>query len=240
MGETNVDSAMFDPDEKIVRKRLRPKDAATLILVRHDAREPRILMGRRHANMAFQPNKYVFPGGRIDPGDQRIAVGGELRPEVAAKAAHGITPARARGLALAAIRETFEEAGVLVGVRAKQIPRTRAPAWAQFFAHGVVPQLEKLDLIGRAITPPNRTRRFDARFFMADGEAIAHSLDSGENDELLTPCWVTFAEARALDLPSITRRMIDEAESRLHDGPDISRPIPFFRFLRGRAALEYL
>lgn len=233
-------ASMFDPDEKIVRERLRPKDAATLILVRRDAKEPRILMGKRHAGMAFQPNKYVFPGGRIDPADQRIAAGGDLRPEVLRKTAIGIAPARARGPALAAIRETFEEAGVLVGMRSEKIPRTRAHAWSRFFAHGVVPELEKLDFIGRAITPPNRTRRFDARFFMADGEAIALSLDAAQNDELLMPCWVTFAEARALDLPSITRRMIGEAEARAHDGPDASRPVPFFRFLRGKAIMEQL
>ena len=232
--------AMFDPDEKIVAKKLRPKDAATLILVRRDAKDPRILMGKRHENMAFQPGKYVFPGGRIDPGDQRIAAGGDLRPAVLEKAAIGITRERARGLALAAIRETFEETGVLVGARADKIPRTRSPAWEQFFAHGVVPELSRLDYIGRAITPPNRTRRFDARFFMADAEAIAHSLESAENTELLEPCWVTFAEARELDLPSITRRMIGEAESRLLDGPDALRPIPFFRFQRGKPGLDYL
>lgn len=240
MRKHDPDIAMFDKDEVIVRKRLRPKDAATLILVRRDAREPRILMGRRHENMAFQPGKYVFPGGRIDPGDQRISVGGDLRPGVLAKAAIGITHERARGLALAAIRETFEETGVLVGARGTEIPRTRSPAWAEFFAHGVVPELSRLDYIGRAITPPNRPRRFDARFFMADAEAIAAALDAAENTELLEPCWVTFPEARALDLPSITRRMIGEAEARLHDGPDVARPVPFFRFQRGKATMDML
>ena len=65
--------SLIDPDEKIVPNRLRPKDAATLILVK---REPggaaRVLMGKRHENMAFQPNKFVFPGGRIDPGDEQL------------------------------------------------------------------------------------------------------------------------------------------------------------------------
>src|ERR1700733_7603248 len=121
---------LFDADEKIVPgPALRPKDAATLIIVRRDKDGMRVLMGQRHAGMAFQPNKFVFPGGRIDPCDQRIAVGGDLRPEVLAKASIGTTPSRARGLALAAVRETFEETGVLLGERATNIPRTRAPAW---------------------------------------------------------------------------------------------------------------
>ncbi len=236
-GTTEV--SMFDPDEKIVRQKLRPKDAATLILVRHDAGAPRILMGRRHASMAFHPGKYVFPGGRIDPCDQRIAAGGELKPEVMAKLARDIAPARARGLALAAIRETFEETGVLLGTQTRRTPRTRASGWARFFAHGVAPELDRLDYIGRAITPPNRTRRFDARFFMADAEAIALSLDHSGNDELLEACWVTFDEARALDLPTITRRMIAETEARVGN-PGAAHPVPFFYFRHGKAFMDLL
>lgn len=240
MRNSDADSAMFDKDEVIVRKRLKPKDAATLILLRRDAREHRILMGQRHAGMAFQPNKYVFPGGRMDPGDARIAAGGDLRSDVLAKLTPDISPARARGLALAAIRETFEETGVLVGGQSANIPRTRSPAWQSFFAHGVVPELNRLEMIGRAITPPNRPRRFDARFFMAEADCIAHEITDIDNEELLKPCWVTFEEARALDLPSITRRMIDEVELRAHEGHDPARPVPFFRFQHGKPAVDYL
>jgi 8-oxo-dGTP pyrophosphatase MutT (NUDIX family) len=230
---------MFDADEKIIPgPTLRPKDAATLIIVRRGKGAPRVLMGQRHGGMAFQPNKFVFPGGRLDPGDQRIAAGGTLRPHVLEKTAKGISEARARGLALAAIRETFEEAGVLVGERMPKTPRTRAPAWARFFAHGVVPRLDMLDLIARAITPPGRTRRFDARFFMVDGSAIAHELDASANEELLKPAWLTLAEARALDLPSITRRILEEVEARIAGEHD--RPIPFFRYTRGSAGQRYL
>jgi len=233
--------SMSDQDEQIVANRLRPKDAATLILVR---REPggnaRVLMGRRHANMAFQPNKFVFPGGRIDPGDQRISLATDLKPHVLEKLSVGTTASRARGLALAAVRETFEETGILIGERAKKVPRTRASAWRRFFAHGILPRLDVFDLVGRAVTPPNRTRRFDARFLMADASAIAHTLEEIDNDELLEPCWLTFEEARALDLMSVTRRMLDEVEARVIDGPDSSRPVPFFRFVRGQPGMVHL
>lgn len=229
----------FDSDnEAIVEQVLKPRDAATLILVRKDSDAPRVLMGKRHGGMAFMANKFVFPGGRLDPADARIKIGGDLRAEIAEKVAFGITPQRARGLALAAIRETFEETGVLVGERAAKIPRTRAPAWAKYFAHGIVPRLEGLDFIARAITPPKRTRRFDARFFMADAGEIAHQLDAAANEELLTPCWVTLAEARALDLPTITRTVLDEVEARISG--DSARPVPFFQFLRGKASIQYL
>ena len=217
---------------------LRPKDAATLIIVKRDPDGMRVLMGQRHAGMAFQPNKFVFPGGRIDPCDLRIAAGGPLKPEVAHRLEHGASPARARGLALAAIRETFEETGVLVGEKSDAVPRTRAPAWQRYFAHGVVPRLDRFDFIARAITPPGRTRRFDARFFMVDAGAIADEVDASHQDELLKPTWLTLAEAHALDLMSITRRVLEEAEARMMDGGD--RPVPFFRFTRGKAGLTFL
>jgi 8-oxo-dGTP pyrophosphatase MutT (NUDIX family) len=230
----------FDKDEVIVKNRLRPKDAATLVLVRRQKDGPRVLMGQRHGNMAFMANKYVFPGGRVDPGDHRIALGGELRPHVAERLTKGASASRARGFALAAVRETFEEAGILIGERAEKLPRTRAPAWQKFFQHGVAPRLDAMEFIARAITPPNRTRRFDARFFMADAESIAHTLDANENNELLTPCWLTLSEARALDLPSITRTVLDEVEARIGDGTDGSRPVPFFRFRRGNSQMDFL
>ena len=226
----------FDPDDKIVRGALRPKDAATLVLVKREG-EPRVLMGQRHTGLAFMAGKFVFPGGRVDAGDRRIAVASELRPEVLEKISIGIAPTRARGLALAAIRETFEETGVLVGERREICPRTRSPAWVHFFAHKVMPRLDALDFIALAITPPNRPRRFAARFFMADASAVAHVVEDAANEELLKPCWLTLAEARALDVPAITRRVLEEVEARLAGGP---RSVPFFRFDRGKASLSYL
>ena len=231
--------AVFDSDnEKVVEQVLRPKDAATLVLVKRDGAVARVLMGQRHGNMAFMANKYVFPGGRLDPGDMRIPVAAELRPEVAARAALGTSLSRARGLALAAIRETFEETGILLGERATKVPRTRAPAWKKFFAHKVMPRLDTLEIIARAVTPPNRTRRFDARFFMADASLIVHELGGAEHEELLTPAWLTIDEARALDLPSITRTVLDEVEARVNG--DTKRPAPFYRFTRGKASLVHI
>ncbi|MBV9557402.1 MAG: NUDIX hydrolase [Pseudolabrys sp.] len=231
-------SQPFDSDnEKIVAEVLRPKDAATLVLVKREGGTARVLMGQRHGNMAFMANKYVFPGGRLDRGDMRIPVASELKPEVAARAAHGASLAKARGLALAAIRETFEETGILLGIKSEKAPRTRAPAWQKYFAHKVMPKLDTLEMIARAVTPPNRTRRFDARFFMADANLIVHE-HVAENEELLTPAWLTIDEARALDLPSITRTVLDEVEARV--GGDHTRLAPFYRFSRGKASLVHI
>ena len=230
----------FDRDEIIVRNRLRPKDAATLVLVRREPDGWRVLMGRRHGSMAFMANKTVFPGGRVDPCDYRLAAGDEYRPDVAAALARASrSPLHARALGLAAIRETFEETGILVGRDAPALPATRS-AWWRFFAHGVMPTLAPLQFIARAVTPPHRPRRFDARFFMADASCVWSEAGDGNSGELLKPCWLTFAEARALDIPAITRAVLGEVEARAGGDADPSRPVPFYRFVRGRSRLDYL
>ena len=109
------------PGEAPVRnaRTLRPKDAATLILVDRTGPAPRILMGRRRASQVFLPNKFVFPGGRVDRCDRTMPALGDL-PEIdRARLLHDMkgepSDARARALGLTAIRETFEEAGLVVG-----------------------------------------------------------------------------------------------------------------------------
>ena len=229
----------FEKDERFVRNRLKPKDAATLVLVRRHQDGPRVLMGQRHGGMAFMANKYVFPGGRVDPCDARLKVGGEFKPHVHERLLREVSETRARALALAAIRETFEETGFLIGARAEYPTRTKS-GWSRFFAHGVLPKLDQLDYVARAITPPNRPRRFDARFFMADTSAIAHQVDAAHSNELLTPCWLTFAEARAIDIPAITRAVLAEVEPRVNGDNAPARPVPFFRFVHGKSRLDYL
>jgi 8-oxo-dGTP pyrophosphatase MutT (NUDIX family) len=217
---------------------LRPKDAAALVLVRRRGSEARVLMGERSARHAFLPGRFVFPGGRLDVSDQRLAVDTDLRPEVRGKVAAGTTTSRARGLALAAVRETFEEAGILVGKKESADVRTRAATWRRFFSFGVSPRLEALDFVARAITPPGRLRRFDARFFMADASEIAVELSqSNVSGELLNPAWLTLAEARAAEVLPITRCVLDEVEARLKGERDPCGPVPFFIPRRGKAVI---
>src|SRR6187431_616429 len=84
---------------------VRPRDAATLLIVRRDGSVPRVLMGKRAASHKFMPNKFVFPGGRVDAGDSRIVPPHDLHPEVMKRLLRGCSATRARALALAAIRE---------------------------------------------------------------------------------------------------------------------------------------
>ena len=197
---------------------LRPKDAATLMIVRRDHQHPQVLMGQRNARHQFMPNKFVFPGGRVDAGDSRVKSLTDLTEQVKKKLTQSCSEARARGLAMAAVRETFEEAGLIVGKPHHNHFQTRSKAWLPFFSEGFAPTLAPLDLVARAITPPQRVRRFDARFFSVDarhvhGLAQPHLTGSGE---LLQLHWVTFAEAKELDLPQITLFVLQVLEKRLN------------------------
>jgi len=209
--------------------RLRPKDAATLLIVRHGPPGPRVLMGRRNRGHAFMPDKWVFPGGRIDPSDFRVPVASPLRADVAAALERTTSPLRAQALALSAIRETFEETGLMLAKPGP--PLRRRGGWQAFLAAGALPDLAALDFVGRAITPPARTRRFDARFFMADAAALISLEPGGGSGELDELAWFDWDQARALDLPAITRAMLDEAALRLASP---GRPIPFHWFSRGQ------
>ena len=76
----------------------RPRDAATLILVRRDQAQPRLLMGKRSGGHDFMPDKYVFPGGRVDTADGRVPSVSELRRSVESKLAHKTRRMPLRGL----------------------------------------------------------------------------------------------------------------------------------------------
>ncbi len=214
--------------------RQKPRDAATLILTR-GGRNPEVLMGRRAPGHVFMASKWVFPGGRIDRSDFTAASDGELSPEVLRRLAAEMPARRARALALTAVRETFEETGLILGRPAP--PASVAGQWRDYRKAGALPDLSVLSYVARAITPPGRTRRFDARFFMAPVEALRDPdriEGSGELDEI---AWLPLDEARQQDLPAITRFVLGEVAERL-ENPD--RPLPFVRMVHGRHQIETL
>jgi len=229
-------NTVFDKDEDgvVIQKGVasqRPKDAATLILVRRDQSRPRVLMGKRAGTNAFMPDKYVFPGGRVDPHDGKAIAWEELRPEVEEKLRlHSRRNPRA--FALTAIRETFEETGLIVG-RSAEMPPACPIGWEDFHRLDVAPVLSPLVFIGRAVTPPYRPRRFDARFFMAEAEtALIDERPPVDGAELSDLQWVTLDDALKLDLPSVTRFMLGEIAERL-EKPGKPLAPPFLRWSRG-------
>lgn len=214
----------------------RPRDAATLILLDRKGDDLFVLMGRRHASHAFMPGKFVFPGGRTDPDDSRVPVIDALDPQEEAKLVATIARrslARARAIALSAIRETYEEAGLLIG--RKGAFATGKADWQGFVEHGVQPTLQPLRLVARAITPPGRVRRFDTRFLSAWRSDVAVELpDGGPTNELEELVWLPLQEARQADIPAITKTVLEELQQRLTFDPLLrpGGPVPFYRMVR--------
>ncbi|MEP9388156.1 NUDIX hydrolase [Mesorhizobium sp. KR9-304] len=223
---------------------LRPRDAATLILLNRRGGDLHVLMGRRHMRHAFMPGKFVFPGGRTDPADSRVVVASGLHPHEEAKLMAGAgrtSLARARAIALSAIRETYEEAGMLIGEKG---PFAAGKAeWQAFADHGVRPALAGLRLIARAITPPGRVRRFDTRFLSAwRGDVAVELPGGGPTNELEELVWLPIAQAKRVDIPEITRTVLGELEKRLACDPGLNPggPAPFYRMVRKRFVREML
>ncbi len=231
------------------------RNAAVLVLIDTSGNVPRVLLGRRHGNMKFMANKVVFPGGRVETADHRLALPVGLIPQTQKALGFGLVRRAAkslpRALALAAIRETAEEAGLLLahGRETNIAPgmvRTRAAGWRPHLSDGQVPAIDQLHYFARAITPPGRSRRFDTRFFLADARHLATTAKGGikvwTDGELGEVGWKSFSEARVTQMAPITRTMLDEAEARLEELETrrMTRPLPFFRARHGRFIKDWI
>lgn len=208
-----------------------PRDAATLMLIDRSGPVPKVLLGRRHHGHKFMPGKFVFPGGRIEPLDRAMTAVSELHPDTETKLrvrAEGA--AEPRAFALAAIRETAEETGLLLGAKRDEAPPTPGDIWTEFEKAHVHPDLGNVHFIARAITPPRRPRRFDTRFFTADASAVAHRIEGvvGPDSELVELIWTPIEEAAQLDMPTITAIVLEELLARLEAGMAQSLPVPFY------------
>lgn len=235
-----------EPDERPKRSTApspRPVDAASLIIVDRSKSEPRFLMGRRHSAHRFMPDFVVFPGGRVDPEDRRMSAFGAL-PDLTERRlmAHVVRPsaARARALALCALRETCEETGLLIGETGLGSPEDVPASWTPFAEKAVFPSLEAVHFVARAITPPGHAKRFDARFFAVDARSIAAQVDVGigPDSELVELMWLTAEETARARCARVTRVIIREVAARLEAGLEKPLPVPFLfernrRWLRG-------
>lgn len=223
----------------------RPKDAATLILIDRTGRTPKVLMGRRHEGHVFLPGKFVFPGGRVDPADRLMPVARGLEKRTEARLMRKMSnasAAKARAIVLSAIRETFEETGLLIGRKSAKTPSAPPGPWSEFAKANVELDLSTIHFIARAITPPRRPRRYDARFFTADANAIAHRIEGvvGPKAELVELVWMPIAEAGKLDLIPITQLVLRDLQAQIDAGFSHKQPVPFYRMLHGKRMRELL
>lgn len=205
------------------------RDAATIILWRPGPAGPEVLMGQRGKGAAFMPEKVVFPGGAVDPEDAGLPFPALVDPDSARRLMQDAGSRPMEPILLAGIRELWEEAGLRLALPCPDPLPALPPSWQDFAAGGFRPHTEALRFVFRAITPPGRPRRFDARFFLAEARMISDLAEdfaaaSGELDSLR---WVPLAATHDLPLPFITGIVLAEVEARL-GAPDRDHPVPFF------------
>lgn len=212
----------------------RPRDAASIMLLDRSQSSVRVLMGRRNKAHVFMPDLHVFPGGRRDATDYRLAWGGDVHPAVldrlrAACGRHA-TESRLRALALAALRELHEEADIAIGS-----PQTSGNTLLPF-----LPDLTNLRYMARAITPPGHPRRFDTHFFAVfTDEAGIEPTDVRDSQELEDLRWIDVNDASAVTMPDITRIILGDLRVSLQADASLpfGKPVPFYytrhkRFVR--------
>lgn len=198
------------------------RDAATVIVLRENTS---VLMGQRGKSAAFLPGKFVFPGGAVDASDRQVPVAGLNAVCDARLATESQVPTKA--LAAAAVRELWEETGHILGIEGQW---DAPPAeWADFGQTGHLPDASALSYFFRAVTPVGNPRRFDARFFLADAQALQTDPDDFTNaqDELSHLQWVPLVDARRFDLPFITQVVLAELVAYIKRGT--LETVPFFR-----------
>jgi len=198
---------------------VRPRDAATVILIRGNRKKPfELFLMQRHKNQRFMGGAYVFPGGALDSADcdpilSSYAKGLSTKEAVTRLNEPDLSETKALGLFFTAVRETFEESGVLLaGLDAKtSTPGADThttdcfPGYREKLHQGSVTLRDfaakkniryALDMLlpyARWITPELEKKRFDTRFFLARMPKNQHP--AHDAIELTDSLWVTPAEA---------------------------------------------
>lgn len=176
------------------------------------------------------PDVYVFPGGTLDRQDWQAAPASGPGPGLLRHAATGKMPRKARALAMAAVREAWEETGLVLGLPADVGPLTH-PSWHSFRQMGLAPDLRRLAYVGRAITPTESPLRFHARFFAVEDTWMQGELRGDR--ELLDLRWVSLAGRARFPMVDVTEFMFLELQRML----ETKRGTPPLLCYRGEAVV---
>jgi 8-oxo-dGTP pyrophosphatase MutT (NUDIX family) len=199
-----------------------------LVLLRGEGRQASVLVGRRASTARFLPGIYAFPGGGLERGDFGPCGFDELPPLAIEAGLDQKTRRSILAFARAALRETFEETGLLIGTSGPTLPSKASSAtpWVQYRAAGLIPAFEAMKLVARAITPTRSHRRYHTRFFTADGSlAKGHIIGNGELEDL---AWVPLSEALSLPMAQVGTLVLREALA--HRASASERPAALFRW----------
>ncbi|HET7328115.1 MAG TPA: NUDIX hydrolase [Nocardioidaceae bacterium] len=226
-----------------------PRDAATVVLLRPGPAGVESYLLRRHLGMPFAGGMYAFPGGGVDARDKDTSTAW-AGPDAAEWAARMQCPeSLARALVCAAVRETFEESGVLLAGPSADTVVTdttgedweadraglvgRELAFSEFLhRRGLVLRSDLLALWAHWITPEFEPRRYDTRFFVAVLPAGQRTRDvSGEADRV---AWMRPAAAVA-GVDEESMRMLPPTYAAMRELSDLSEPADALARAAGRA-----
>lgn len=207
LGAIQMTKGEVDKRSKMARAP-RPRLASTIVLTVGDIKAPKILMGQRSKRHDFMPSVYVFPGGRVERADSYAKYAGDLSPRTEHILEAAFSPRKARALVLAAIRETWEETGLLLAETVTGHERNLNHAsYDAFRKTGLRPDISDIEVFGRAITPPHRHKRFDAWFFHKHlGDVPPPKIK--DSAELLNVDWFTFEQIKNLEQQRATTMML--------------------------------
>ena len=216
---------------------VRPRDAATLVVVRPGDRDPLCLMGRRHAASEFMPGYYVFPGGAVEGADRAAKHASPLDATHLGAMGVGGDATDAAALAVAAVRETYEETGVMIAASG-DVGDAPGRTFDEMRRRGVAPALGRLVYLGRAITPTYSPIRFHARFFLA--RLRPGHVGLGGDGELHDLTWVPLSDVASLPTIDITRFMAEFAGAIIRRAPIVPRGRPVFTTRGEQRIVRYL
>lgn len=216
---------------------VRPRDASTLIVVRPGDRDPVCLMGRRHSDSQFLPGYFVFPGGAVDGADRSAKPASPLDLTHLGAMGVGGNAADAAALAVAAVRETYEETGVMVAAPG-DVGDAPGRTFDEMRHRGVAPALGRLVYLGRAITPTYSPIRFHARFFLT--RLRPGHVGLGGDGELHDLSWVPLSGVASLPTIDITRFMAEFAAEIIKRAPIVPRGRPVFTTRGEHRLVRYL
>jgi 8-oxo-dGTP pyrophosphatase MutT (NUDIX family) len=196
-----------------------PRHAASLVIYEKQGDDILVLMGKRAKAHRFLPNVYVFPGGRVDQADAQLAASAPLPDHVKERLSHPADMADA--VAAAAIRETHEETGLVIG---------------ELQSETLVPDFSNLDYIARAITPAVSPIRFNTRFLMIEASHV--SGDLAGSGELIDLKWITIRDALKMQLVDVTEFVLHETIKKLSTTQSLSTKVPLFTYFRGKPLIR--
>ncbi|MAZ03878.1 MAG: NUDIX hydrolase [Sneathiella sp.] len=199
---------------------VRPRHAASLVIYDQRPDDLYVLMGRRAKSHKFLPDVYVFPGGRVDREDAAVTPLAPLAPEIEQMLSRPAGMAHA--VATAAVRETHEETGLVIG---------------DVKDDTLLPDLSRLQFIARAITPPRSPIRFNTRFLTLDAKHITGG-DLGGSGELIDLRWIPLSETHHVPLIDVTEFVLEEVDRKIKRAmapmPREGSSVPLFTYLRDK------